>query len=468
MSTHTERILLVEDDDDLRDSCRQVLESGGYEVLEAASPLEAEPIILREFLDLVITDLRMPHGGGEQVVRTVKGATPDVPVVVITAYPSVESAVRTFRDGIADYILKPFTSAQFLDGVGRALSTKRADDSSTLARRMGASVPDMPSMLGGSPAFRTLLTDIRRVAPLEGNVLVLGETGSGKELVARSVHAFSRRKAHPLIVMNCAAIPENLLESEIFGYERGAFTGAVAAKAGLLEEAHEGSLFLDEVAELTLPAQAKLLRCLEEKAVRRVGSVRARPVDARIIAATHTNLEQAVHEGKFREDLFYRLSVLDVRLPPLRDRPEDVLPLAVAFLDRLCKDSDRKVVGFTEEAVERLMDHPWPGNIRELQNAVQKGFARAESSVITADDLVLGRTSHGAHAPTAPGASQAPSSVVPERRTKALAEFEREHVKEVLDRHDGNVTHAAKALGIHRTTLQRLAKRLGLSSVSES
>lgn len=459
--TPSERILLVEDDEDLRTSCRQVLESAGYEVLEAGSALTAEPLILREILDLVVTDLRMPDGGGEQVVRIVKNATPDVPVVVITAYPTVESAVRTFREGIVDYILKPFTGGQLLDAIGRALSTKRAGDSSALARHRGSNVPEMPNMLGGSPAFRTMLGEIRRVAPLEGNVLIHGETGSGKELVARAVHAFSKRSAHALVVVNCAAIPENLLESELFGHDRGAFTGAVAAKAGLLEEAHEGSLFLDEVAELTPAAQAKLLRCLEEKAVRRVGSVRARPADTRVIAATHKNLAQQVREGRFREDLFYRLSVLDVNVPPLRDRPEDVLPLAVAFLDRLCQQCGLSVVGFTDEAIERLMDHPWPGNVRELQNAVQKGFSRAESTVITAEDLVLGHVPGAATAPaTAPGAAS------PQRWTRALAEFEREHVNEALEKNDGNVTHAAKALGVHRTTLQRLMKRLGLPSAS--
>ncbi len=454
-----ERILLVEDDDDLRASCRQVLLGAGYEVLEACDARAAEPLILRELLDLVITDLRMPNGGGEHVVRTVKGATPDVPVVVVTAYPTVESAVSGFRDGIADYILKPFTSDQLIEAIHRALSTKHADDSSTLARRMGAHAPDMPFMLGGSPAFRALLADIRRIAPLDGNALVLGETGSGKELVARAIHSFSKRKNHPLVVVNCAAIPENLLEAELFGYERGAFTGANAAKTGLLEEAHEGSLFLDEVAELTAPAQAKLLRALEDKAVRRVGAVRSRPADARIIAATHKNLAQAVEEGRFREDLFYRLSVLDIRLPPLRDRPEDILPLAVAFLDRFCKESDRKVVGFTEEAVQRLVEHSWPGNVRELQNAVQKGFSRAEGSVITADDLVLGRSPAAPH-PAPVGTAQ--------RHTKAVAEFEREHIKEALERNEGNVTHAAKALGVHRTTLQRLMKRLGLTGAAES
>ena len=454
--TPTERILLVEDDEDLRSSCRQVLASAGYEVLEAGDALEAEPIVLREVIDLVITDLRMPHGGGEQVVHVVKSTTPDVPVVVITAYPSVESAVRAFRDGIADYILKPFTGEQLLDAVKRALSTKRADDSSILARRMGATVPELPAMLGGSPAFRAMLAEIRRVAPLEGNVLVTGETGSGKELVARAVHGFSRRASHALVVVNCAAIPENLLESELFGHERGAFTGAVAPKSGLLEEAHEGSLFLDEVAELTASAQAKLLRCLEDKAVRRVGSVRSRPVDARVIAATHKHLPEEVEQGRFREDLFYRLSVLDVRVPPLRDRPEDVLPLAVSFLDKLSKESERSVVGFTEEALERLMDHAWPGNVRELQNVVQKGFARAEGAVIGADDLVL------AHAPGASAVAVAGGST-PRRWNKAVAEFEREHVRETLDLHDGNVTHAAKALGVHRTTLQRLMKRLGLA-----
>ncbi len=450
--SHVERILIVEDDEEMRVSCRQVLESVGHEVLEAGDAREAEPILLREVVDLVITDLRMPHGGGREVLQIVKRVSPDSPVLVITAYPSVESAVEAFRGGVADYLLKPFTSEQLIDAIGRAMGATRASDRSALLRQMGHN-HDLPEMTGNSAAFRAMLAELRRMAALEGNVLVWGETGSGKELVARALHRMSRRSAGPFTVLNCAAIPEALFEAELFGFEKGAFTGAVATKHGLFEEAHKGSLFLDEVAELPPTAQAKLLRAIEEKAVRRVGSVVERSVDARIIAASHKDLREEVKAGRFREDLLYRLAVLEVRVPPLRERPEDVPPLAVRFLDEVRKNGGPNVLGFSESAIVRLMAHPWHGNVRELQNVVQKAFARAEGPVIEAEDLALGAAPHEHEGARAAGGAE---------RTTALAEFERGYVQEALRRHAGNVTHTAKELGVHRTTLQRVLKKLSI------
>ena len=451
---HAERVLVVEDDEEMRISCKMVLEGEGHEVLEAGSALEAEPLLLREVFDLVITDLRMPHGGGQEVIRIVKNVCPEVPVLLITAYPSVESAVEAFRGGVADYLLKPFTAEQLIEAIGRAMGARRASERASLLRGMGEN-RDMPEMTGSSPAFRAMLAELRRVATLEGNVLVHGETGSGKELVARSVHRFSPRHAGGFTVLNCAAIPEELFEAELFGFEKGAFTGAVATKRGLFEEAHKGTLFLDEVGELPLLAQAKLLRCIEEKAVRRLGALAVRPVDARIVAATHKNLREEVAAGRFREDLFYRLAVLEITVPPLRARPEDVAPLAIRFLDQIAK-GDRAVVGFSDEALERLARYPWPGNIRELQNVVQRAVARAEGSIIKDTELPL---DDAAHAP-----EQRAAAASTGERNVALAEFEHDYVTAALRRSAGNVTHAAKDLGVHRTTLQRVLKRLGIAA----
>jgi two-component system, NtrC family, response regulator HydG len=444
-----ERILVVEDDEGMRLSCRQALEQVGHAVLEAGSVREAEPLLLREVFDLVITDLRMPHGGGQEVLRLVKQVSPEVPVVLITAYPSVESAIEAFRGGVTDYLLKPFTSEQLIETVDSAVATRRAGERAAIHRRLGENV-EAPEIVGGSEAIRSMLAEIRRVAALDASVLVLGETGSGKELVSRSVHRFSRRSAGPFTVLNCAAIPENLFEAELFGYERGAFTGAMATKRGLMEEAHHGSLFLDEVAELPPAAQAKLLRCLEEKAVRRLGSVSPRPVDTRVIAATHKDLRAEVEAGRFREDLYYRLAVLDVRVPPLRERPEDIAPLAIRILDKLRQENERPMVGFSDEALARLGDHAWPGNVRELQNVLQRAFARAEGSLIRASDLPL--------------AAGPPAAATNARgRDRALSEFERSYVTAALARHEGNVTHTARELGVHRTTLQRMMKKLAIA-----
>ncbi|HEX7476233.1 MAG TPA: sigma-54 dependent transcriptional regulator [Polyangiales bacterium] len=451
MTTH-ERILLVEDDDDMRASLRQVLENAGHSVLEASSARDAEPLLVSEVVDLVITDLRMPNGGGEEVLKHVKAITPGTPVLVVTAYPSVESAIESFRGGVADYLLKPFTDTQLIESVDRALAARRAGDRAALLRHIGASAPDMPNMIGASRAFAAMLTSIRRFAPLEGAVLIHGETGSGKELVARTIHALSRRTGGQFVVVNCAAIPENLIESELFGHEKGAFTGAISTKQGLFEAANEGSLFLDEVAELSPAAQAKLLRCLEERAVRRVGALRPRPADVRIIAASHKELGALVGEGKFREDLLYRLAVLEVRVPPLRERPQDIPTLAVHFLDRLRTEAGREIVGFDEEAMTKLVQHSWPGNVRELQNVVQKGFANAAPPMIGGADIHFRTT----------GTTATPSTASSSELTSAVDTFEYSHVVDALKLHAGNITHTAKTLGIHRTTLQRLIKRLGI------
>ncbi len=446
--TH-ERVLLVEDDEDMRASLRQVLEDAGHKVLEAAGASDAEPLLLTEVIDLVITDLRMPNGGGEDVLKHVKAITPGTPVLVVTAYPSVESAIESFRGGVADYLLKPFSGPQLLEAVGRALAARRAGDRAALLRHLGARAPDMPHMIGASRSFAAMLATLRRFAPLEGAVLIHGETGSGKELVARTIHALSRRATGQFVVVNCAAIPENLIESELFGHEKGAFTGAIAATQGLFEAANGGSLFLDEVAELSPAAQAKLLRCLEERAVRRVGALRPRPADVRIIAASHKDLGVLAQEDKFREDLLYRLAVLEVRVPPLRERPEDVATLAVHFLDRLRAETNREIVGFDEDAIAKLAHHSWPGNVRELQNVVQKAFANAAPPLIGGLDITF-RSAGGAAANRG-------------ELTSALDTFESTHVTDVLKLHGGNITHTAKELGIHRTTLQRLIKRLGIA-----
>ncbi len=448
-----ELLLLVEDDSEMRASCRQALEEAGYRVRDAASPREAEPILAREAVDLVVTDLRMPEGGARAVQQAVRDNAPGLPVILITAYPSVESAVEAFRAGAVDYLLKPFTRDQLLEAAAGALEARRARDRSELLRVAARPDPDFEGMIGRSPRFHGMLAEIRRAGPLDAPVLILGETGSGKELVARSVHRLSRRAAAPWVAVNCAAVPEPLLEAELFGYEKGAFTGAAAAKPGLLELAHGGSLLLDEVGDLPAGAQGKLLRALEERTCRRVGGLEGRPADVRVVAATHRDLVREMRTGGFREDLYYRLSALEIRVPPLRERPEDVPLLAVAFLERLKSRGDAGAAeAFSEEALDALGQRPWPGNVRQLQNVVQRACARARGPLLAAGDLA----EPGTEAPGEPAHEDM------SRHRDAVARFERTLVEETLDRSGGNVTHAAQALGIHRTTLQRLMRRLAI------
>ncbi len=446
--SNKERILLVEDDDDMRASCREVLEMAGHVVLEASSAKEAGPILNNETVDLIVTDLRMPDGGGEEVLREVKALCPGTPVLVVTAYPAAESAIEAFRGGVADYLLKPFTATQLIEAINRALAARYADDRAELLRHLGAGAPDLPQMIGASSAFQQLIADIRRVAPLDGAVQIQGEAGSGRQLVARAIHALSHRAGKPFAVVKCAGVAENLIEAELFGCEKGAFAGATSTKPGPFETASGGLLFIDDVAELSLTTQGKVLRCLDERAVRRVGALRTRPAAVRIITGTHKDLGKLVAEGKFRQDLLHRLAVLEVRVPSLRERREDIPTLAVHFLDRMRAETKRDVLGFDEEAFHKLVSHQWPGNVRELQNVIQKAFASCAPPVITATDLVL-RAGAGAAADAHP-----PISV--------LEALEHRHVSAALQAQKGDMTHTAKVLGVRRTTLQRLIERLGI------
>ena len=447
-------ILLVEDDVSMRESCVSGLEFEGYRVLEAGSPKEAEPFLLHEVIDLVITDLKMPHGGGRKVVELVRDVAPETPVIMITAFPSVESAVHALKSGVVDYLIKPFTPDQLASAAKGALCAGQARDRVQLLRGMGPVDVDVPEIVGNSEALRDMLGQVRRVAAFNAHVLVLGETGTGKELVARALHRLSPHSGRPFVAINCAAIPDTLFESELFGHVKGAFTGAVTAKKGLLEQADGGTLFLDEVGDLSAVSQAKLLRTLESGTCRKVGGTAERPVDVRVVSAANRDLQEEVRAGLFREDIFYRLAALEVRLPPLRERSDDVPQLAAFFLESLGVGSE--VVGFSEDALGLLETYEWPGNVRELQNAVQRLLARASGKYITADDVI--KSGVVGHKQRLKQSLPSPQS----RRGAVMSGFERRHLARVLDEHQGNVTHAAKALGVHRTTLQRLMRKHGL------
>jgi DNA-binding NtrC family response regulator len=452
-------ILLVEDDVSMRESCVAGLAFEGYRVLEAMSPKEAEPILLHEIVDLVITDLKMPNGGGERVVELVREVAPETPVIMITAFPSVESAVQALKTGVVDYLIKPFTPDQLAAAAKSALCAGRAKDRTALLRGMGPVDVDVPEIVGNSEALRDMLAQVRRVAAFDAHVLILGETGTGKELVARALHRLSPRSANAFVAINCAAIPDTLFESELFGHVKGAFTGAVTAKKGLLEQADRGTLFLDEIGDLSATSQAKLLRTLESGTCRKVGGTAERAVDVRVVSAANRDLQEEVRAGLFREDIFYRLAALEVRLPPLRERADDIPQLASHFLHNLGRGGG-EVAGFSEEAIGLLESYEWPGNVRELQNAVQRLLARASGKYVTVEDVI--RSGVVGHRQKLKQSLPSPRS----RREAVMTGFERRHLARVIDEHDGNVTHAAKALGVHRTTLQRLMVKHGLRNGS--
>ncbi len=427
------KILIVEDEVVIRSSLKKFLEKQSYKVKEAGSVQEASDFDLNQFA-LIITDLRLPGSNGTEMIRL----APGVPVVVMTSYGSIVSAVEAMKLGAADYIVKPFDYAALL---------KTVDD---LVVDPADVIPSpMAGMLGNCRAMQDLFDRISKVAPTSTNVLILGESGTGKELVARAIHRGSAVADQPMISLNCAAIPESLIESELFGHEKGAFTGAVSARVGLIEAADGGTLFLDEIGELPLEAQARLLRVLQEGEVRRVGSVATRTVTVRLIAATHRDLKLLTRSGEFREDLYYRLNVVKLSLPPLRERGDDLMPLAQHFLAANCQTHRKPCRQFSPAAIELIKTYAWPGNIRELENAIERAVILCESESIPAELLAI----------DIDVATVAPAADDGEDNTSLEDYFQ----KFVLANQDSMTeTELAQKLGISRKALWQRRQRLHL------
>ncbi|MBI5513336.1 MAG: sigma-54-dependent Fis family transcriptional regulator [Deltaproteobacteria bacterium] len=404
--------------------------------------------------DLLVTDLRMPGMDGLEVLRRAQARAPSLPVVLLTAYASVQTAVGALKDGAFDYVQKPFDNTDLRAVVRRGLELTRLERENRYLRAQLRSRYGPEGIVAVSPAMDQVLALVRRVARSDATVLISGESGTGKELVARAVHFLSERVGGPFEAVNVSALAEGVLESELFGHERGAFTGAVGAREGLFERAHGGTLFLDEVGELAPAAQTRLLRVLQEREVTRVGGSGARKVDVRVLCATHRDLAAEVSAGRFREDLYFRLAVLPVRLPPLRERPEDILPLAEHFLRRAAVRLRRALVGFTPAAQETLRAGRWPGNVRELENAVERGAVLAEGEWITREDLQWAE---------APASSTSVDGVEPMGTLQAYLDRAAEvRIRAALRQTGGARAEAAVLLGVERTTLYRLMKRLDI------
>ncbi|WP_447745920.1 sigma-54-dependent transcriptional regulator [Pseudomonas nicosulfuronedens] len=387
-------ILIVEDETIIRSALRRLLERNQYQVSEAGSVQEAQERYSIPSFDMIVSDLRLPGAPGTELIKLAQGT----PVLIMTSYASLRSAVDSMKMGAVDYIAKPFDHDEMLQAVARILKDRQENRNTPAEARGNAKAAERSSgntapadgdigIIGSCPPMQELYTKIRKVAPTDSNVLIQGESGTGKELVARALHNLSRRTKAPLISVNCAAIPETLIESELFGHEKGAFTGASAGRAGLVEAADGGTLFLDEIGELPLEAQARLLRVLQEGEIRRVGSVQSQKVDVRLIAATHRDLKMLAKTGQFREDLYYRLHVISLKLPPLRERGPDVMEIARSFLARQCSRMGRQALTFSHEAEQAIRHYPWPGNVRELENAIERAVILSEGQEIPADLL---------------------------------------------------------------------------------
>jgi DNA-binding NtrC family response regulator len=452
------KILIVDDEPTIRFSLIELLDVDGHEAHEAEHAPAALAYLEEHDVDLVLTDLRMPAMDGMELLAEIRERHPDTLVVLLTAHGDERTAVRALRAGAYGYIPKPFDNDEIRSVVERAreVLALRADN-----RRLRRDLAGgYRGMIGGSEAMREVYALIERAGSTDVNVLITGESGTGKELAARALHEESRRRSRPFVALNCSALPGELVESALFGHVRGAFTGADRDREGLFEAAHGGTLFLDEVGDLAPAAQAKLLRALEAREITRVGATRALPVDVRVVAATNRPLEELVADGGFRTDLLYRLQVVTLRMPPLRERRADILPLAVHYAAEFAARHGREVRAFDDEARQALLAHDWPGNVRELRNAIERAVVLVRSDTITRNDLPP--TLVGPHATLRPAEAATAGLSYAEAREHALRAFERDFIAAALERHGGNVSRTAEALGMHRQSLQKVMRRCRL------
>ncbi|MCG2581274.1 MAG: sigma-54 dependent transcriptional regulator [Marinobacter sp.] len=459
------RILIVEDEEIIRSAVRKLLQHAGYDVTDAGSVEEAERSQDPDEFDLIISDLRLPGAPGTELINR----APNTPVLIMTSYASLRSAVDSMKMGAVEYIAKPFDHDEMLAAVENILARKQHASADAPAPDAGTPGEDTTSgdpasiMFGKCEAMQKVFTLIRKVAPTETTVLIQGESGTGKELAARALHLLSPRATKPLISVNCAAIPESLIESELFGHEKGSFTGAVSARTGLIEAADGGSLFLDEIGELPPEAQARLLRVLQEGEIRKVGSTQSRKVSVRMIAATHRNLKAMTRTGEFREDLYYRLNVMQVRIPPLRERQQDILGLAQRFLRRQGEKMGKPNLNLSPEAMRAMERHRWPGNVRELENAIERATILCDTDLITPSLLDLEYEGGDEYIPETlvEGNNEQVRNREPESSNDLSLEDYFQHF--VLENQDKmSETELAQKLGISRKSLWERRQRLGI------
>jgi DNA-binding NtrC family response regulator len=446
MTEESGAILVVDDDADMREMVHDMLKDRGHQVTTAGSGQEALKLLGEGDYAVVLSDLRMKGMQGIELLTEIKKTVPDINVILMTAFGSVETAVEAMKYGASDYLTKPVKKDELTRVVERVLREAALRREVSRLRKEVHKEYSFHHILGKSKPMQAVFDLIKRVADSPTNILITGESGTGKELVAKAIHYNSDRKEAPFVPVNCAAIPEQLLESELFGHMRGSFTDARMDKRGLFEEAQKGTLFLDEISELPIMLQAKLLRAIQEKEIRRVGATKPISADVRIIAATNLNLAEEAKAKRFRDDLYYRLNVIELKLPPLRDRREDIVLLVEGFLKKCGEVRGKDVKGVSEAALAMLMDYTWPGNVRELENVIERAVTLSRGEKVTPDDL-----------PPAVQGARGDRRVLDEavEKTLPLHEIEKEYIKKILDKTGGNKYQAAQALGIDRKTLYR-------------
>jgi len=446
------RILVVEDEEKLRRVIELQLVSAGFDVDKAATAEEG--IKVADRADLILSDLRLPRMDGLEFLAQIRRQNTLVPVIMMTAYGSIETAVESMKAGATDFLLKPFSLDHLMQVVNKALEVSALrDENRQLKAELGRRY-EYDNIIGRSEPMQEIFATIDRVAPSRATVLLAGESGVGKDLIARAIHFHSPRRDRPLVKINCSAIPENLMESELFGYEKGAFTGAAGSKPGKFEQADTGTVFLDEIGDVPPAIQVKLLRILQEREFERLGSNVTRHIDVRVIAATNQDLRAALEQGTFREDLYYRLNVVPINIPPLRERKEDIRFLANHFIRKLAPDAGRAVESITDAAMEKLLNYHWPGNVRELENVIERGLILCNGKQLDVDDIKL----ESAARPR----PQNDQHFLPEGLT--LDQYEQEIIREALKRADGNKSQAARMLGLTRNALRYRLTQMGLEA----
>ena len=457
-------ILLVEDKDSLRAMLRLALEAQGHTVVEARDQPEAEAALRASRPAVVLSDLRLTEGDGFGVLRASKELDPELPVIVMTAFGSIQDAVAAMKEGALDFLAKPVDPDHLLLMVERALTQRRMATENMILKEELAQRRGAPQIVGEDPQLKQVSVALHRAAATDTTVLLEGESGTGKELFARALHALSPRADGPFVAINCAAIPETLLETELFGHEKGAFTGASARKPGKFELAHRGTLFLDEIGELPLSLQPKILRALEEKQFERVGGTLPLKVDVRVVAATNRHLKAAVAARQYREDLFFRLSVFPIVIPPLRERARDIITLARYFIDRFCRELNKPPLGLSPSAEQELLAYPWPGNVRELQNCIERAAILTEGDTIHPRHLNLSFRAPAVEEDVSPWSQIDLSGTMAEASRRVIGEVERRKIEQALKEAAGNRNRAAELLQISYKMLVSKLKDYGLDA----
>jgi len=465
MNEEIDRILVADDDAVIRKGLQRILSAEGYEVETVSNGRAALDRLEQVRFRLLVTDLKMPGMSGLEVLEEIRTCQPELPVVLITGYAAIDNAVEAMKNGATDYLAKPFSNEEIISKVKNAIKSRAVLIDDIVLRREMSETQGFDRLIGDSREMKQLYQRIMQVAPTDSTILINGESGTGKELVARAIHAHSPRRSQPFVAIDCTSLAESLLESELFGHVKGSFTGATQTKRGLFEVAEGGTLLLDEVGNISLTTQAKLLRVLQERVVTPIGSTKPLPINIRLVAATNVKLQEMIKEGTFREDLFFRLNIIPIDLPPLRERKGDLMLLAGQFLKRFAEENGKEIRGFSPDVIDQLEHYNFPGNVRELENLIERAVVLSHTDLLQRQDLEM------------PGDSRTSSSVdsrVPldanelkERkrllREEAVVPLERAFLLSALDRNDWNITRAAEEVGMQRPNFQAMLKKQGIS-----